>query len=50
MEQVLKIIFLFLTELAKLTDKLRKGEIDPSKVDVKDWNAKLKALQKLTKD
>ena len=50
MEQVLKIIFLFLSELAKLVDRLRKGEIDPDKVNIKEWNKKLEDLKKLTRD
>ncbi len=50
MEQILRIVFLMLTELAKLIDKLSKGEIDPNKVNIKEWNEKLEDLQKLTRD
>jgi hypothetical protein len=50
MEKILEIVFLLLKEAAAMIDKLRKGEIDPEKVDIQKWIDKLEALKDLGED
>lgn len=43
------VLFALIRELAKIADKLESGEIDPGKVNIIEWNKKLKELENLTK-
>ena len=45
--KVLNDIFILITNLAKIADKLIKGEIAPEQVDIKDWITKLEELDDL---
>ncbi len=45
--QILEVVFLLMQKMATVIDKLRKGEIDPESVQVKEWIAKLEALEDL---